>query len=311
MMNRLRKDLQHRQEESIFPIENGIESNSNSRQRIKTTSAQNSTDTAEESVFSVEEEYGEVAGLTGLSLLEELMFLSLGSETSSHLFTLSDNLPNVLRCCILLELALRKRIGVNVVSDSPLQSPLVITNPAPTGDQFLDESLKIIQKHPSGTFSLQKWIELLTGEVWDRKLANCQVFQLRERLCKSLLEKRLVGAEVHRSLLIVERVNYPIKDVQLHRSLSYALIDTATGKIPLQPHNLLLLLAVKAGSLLSSILAVTDADTGSSVRSGVKAFLERYQNLKRLQSITASLSNPQLYLIQGVIEYFSKINDLF
>ncbi len=289
-------------EGAFLCIENGFESNLQSRQRIRSEQVE------EDCPFSLEEDSNE------LSLTEELMLISLGHQNASSLFSsLNDNLPNVLRCCIIFELGLKRRIGVNVGNtiESPLKLPLEIQNPAPTGDQFLDEALLILQQHSSGLFPLQKWIEMLTGEVWDRKLAPCQLYQLRERVCKTLQEKRLVDVLVFRSFLIIEQVSYPIRDVQLHRRLCYRLIDTATGKIPLQLSNLLLLLSVKAAGILPTMLRVTDAPTSSAVKSSCTLLLNRFQSPQQLQQLCPLLPAPHLYLLSGVIEYFSKINSIF
>lgn len=312
----LRKAQLDREEHNFLRIENEIENNSQSRQRSRNINLNTESITGvDECVFSVDQE-SQPSAFLGLSMIEALMLLSLDSKQrgSSALLSLSDNLPSVLRCCILVELALRKRIGLTALTDSdhsPLKFPLELVNYEPTGDQFLDEAFRILKQHPSGTFSLQKWIEILTGEVWDRKLSNCQMYQLRERVCKSLLEKRIVGVDVYRTLLIVEQVAYPVKDVRLLRSLCYSLIDTATGKIPFQYYNLLLLFAVKAAGLMSACLNVADAPTSSDVRHAFKGLQERFQRPHELAKLFPALEPGQLYLISGIIEYFSKINDLF
>ena len=284
-------------EDPLQSVQNEIESNSQSRQRIKN----------EECIFSVEAVDEE------LTLMEELMLVSLGGATneSSSLFSsLTDNLPSVLRASILIELALKQRIALRL--DVPESSYLHLESSAPTGNQFLDEALQIIQLHQSSNFSLQKWIDLLTGEiVWDRHLAGCQMLQLRDRLCKCLEEKRVVESVVYRSLLVVEQVSYPVKNVQLHRDLCFRLIDAASGKIPLQLRDLLCLLAVKAAGHLPSLLTVGDAPTRSAVKLSCKRLQERFMQPSQLQQLAPQLPLPQLHLLTGIIEYFSRINSLF
>lgn len=283
-------------------IQNTPESNTQSRQRRRLSEP--------DPIFSIEEPANDNTN-DALTLMEEIMILSLDTQsTASKFLSLTDSIPHVLRCCVLIELCLRGFIGVKEETNrEALKCPIIIlSNNTSTGDTFLDEALSSIRTEPK--YPLQKWIDILTGEVWNRQLAKFQMYQLRERLCKSLLEKGLVRAETSSTFGILATISYPLRNAQLKRKLGFQIIDTALSANR-DLKSLLKLMAVKAAGLLDSALNVTDAPTASSVRAAIKE-LQSKQSYSQLQAQYNLQASPsQLFLLSGILEYFTKINSLF
>lgn len=85
----------------------------------------------------------------------------------------NDNISYTLRGCILIELALRKRIAVSRdtsaehrprgVYTAPVQDRLVeVIDGKMTGEVLLDEALKLIKT--SERMSTAQWVDLLSGK---------------------------------------------------------------------------------------------------------------------------------------------------
>ena len=81
----------------------------------------------------------------------------------------NDNISYALRGCILIELALRRRIAL--VKDPnrrrlPLPERIVeVIDDRQTGETLLDEALKMMKaQQPVEKMSINSWIDLLSGE---------------------------------------------------------------------------------------------------------------------------------------------------
>lgn len=82
----------------------------------------------------------------------------------------NDNISYALRGCILIELALRRRIAL--VKDanrrrSPLPERLIeVIDDRQTGETILDETLKMMkQQDEVEKMTINSWIDLLSGEL--------------------------------------------------------------------------------------------------------------------------------------------------
>lgn len=79
----------------------------------------------------------------------------------------NDNISYALRGCILLELALRRRIAV--VKDPnrrriPLSERLIeVIDERQTGETILDEALRMIKGQEEDKLGVNAWIDLLSG----------------------------------------------------------------------------------------------------------------------------------------------------
>lgn len=282
-----------------------IESNTKYRNRIKKDQS-NEEITTSIGDFDIEEKPVQ------LSIMEELCLIALGEERA-QLSLFNDNIPYVLRGCILLELALARRIKLNIQKGGDLNEPwkfdIMVSDFTPTGDSVLDEALGILNKHQ---LDLQRWIDVLTGETWDRKLASCQMFNLRDRICKSLMEKGVTTSR-KTTLFLVETTEYPLLNHNIKRKLCFDIIDSANNNSPdFHLRSLCRLLSIKSAKVLSKALRVTDAPTSSRVKAFANTALTHYCQFHNLEAKFGHLlGDGELHLIAGIFGLYAKINKFF
>ena len=87
--------------------------------------------------------------------------------TQGYLSFWNDNISYALRGCILIELALRRRIIVHKDPNRrriPAAERLVeVVDTRQTGETILDETLKMMKAQESERMSINSWIDLLSG----------------------------------------------------------------------------------------------------------------------------------------------------
>jgi len=147
-----------------------------------------------------------------LNLTEEVILIGL-KDKAGYLSFWNDSISYALRGCILLELALRKRIAV-VNSPRRRQFPLServieVVEERMTGETLLDEALKLIRdKGREGEkLSVNVWVDLMSGETWNVMKISYQLKQVRERIQKGLVDK---------GLLSTSKTNFLLFDMATH-----------------------------------------------------------------------------------------------
>ncbi|KAJ2766304.1 hypothetical protein IWQ57_004424 [Coemansia nantahalensis] len=162
-----------------------------------------------------------------LTLMEETLLLGL-KDQEGYLSFWNDSLSYVLRGCILMELAFRRRIrigkdaftGMTGVSERPIE---VVSGRA-TGEVLLDEALKVIKG--SGTRrTVASWMDLLSGETWNIAKAGYQLKQVRERLAKGLVDKGVLRTE-KRNFLFFDMATHPVQDARAKDEVILRVLDT-------------------------------------------------------------------------------------
>ncbi|EJT99461.1 Golgi phospho protein 3, partial [Dacryopinax primogenitus] len=175
--------------------------------------------------------------LPKLTILEEVLLLGL-KDKQGYLSFWNDNISYALRGCIMIELALRKRIAM--VKDSnrrryPLPDRLVeVVDDRLTGETILDEALKMIKS--SEKMGVGSWIDLLSGETWNVMKIGFQLKQVRERLMKGLVDKGVLRTE-KRNFLLFDMATHPVADARTKEdvvSRVVALLTMRTAAIPSQ-----------------------------------------------------------------------------
>ncbi|RSH79979.1 uncharacterized protein EHS24_009650 [Apiotrichum porosum] len=172
-----------------------------------------------------------------LTLMEEVLLLGL-KDKAGYLSFWNDNISYALRGCILIELALRRRIAM--VRDPSrrrlaLSDRLIeVIDERQTGETILDEALKMIKS--SEKYGVGAWIDLMSGETWNVMKIGYQLKQVRERLAKGLVDKGILRTE-KRNFLLFDMATHPIADMNakedvLRRCLS--LLTARTAAIPPQ-----------------------------------------------------------------------------
>jgi len=170
----------------------------------------------------------------------------------------NDNISYALRGCILIELALRRRIAL--VRDPnrrriPITERIVeVIDDRQTGETILDEALKMMKAQQEvEKMSINSWIDLLSGalifslqfilidttfvvvgETWNVMKIGFQLKQVRERLAKGLVDKGVLRTE-KRNFLLFDMATHPVADVRTKESIInrvVALLTSTTTALP-------------------------------------------------------------------------------
>ncbi|KAL7419114.1 hypothetical protein Q5752_005950 [Cryptotrichosporon argae] len=183
------------------------------------------------------EDGNEAKAMPRLTLMEEVLLLGL-KDKAGYLSFWNDNISYALRGCILIELALRRRIAM--VRDPSrrrlaLADRLIeVIDDRQTGETILDEALKMIKS--SEKYGAGAWVDLMSGETWNVMKIGYQLKQVRERLAKGLVDKGVLRTE-KRNFLLFDMATHPIADMNakddvLRRCL--ALLTARTAAVPPQ-----------------------------------------------------------------------------
>ncbi|CAD6887538.1 unnamed protein product [Tilletia controversa] len=174
----------------------------------------------------------EVAAHPRLTLMEEILLLGL-KDRQGYLSFWNDSISFALRACIIIELALRKRIAVvrePTRRRFDVQDRLVeVVNPKGTGEVLLDETLKMMRT--SELMSTAQWVDLLSGETWNVMKIGYQLKQVRERLAKGLVDKGVLRTE-KRNFLLFDMATHPIEDTAAKDSVLRRMLMLLTSNSP-------------------------------------------------------------------------------
>ncbi|KAJ1646991.1 hypothetical protein J3B02_000467 [Coemansia erecta] len=162
-----------------------------------------------------------------LTLMEETLLLGL-KDQEGYLSFWNDSLSYVLRGCMLMELAFRRRIriakdaftGMTSIGDRPVE----VISTRPTGEVLLDEALRTI-KGSETMRGVSSWMDLLSGETWNIAKAGYQLKQVRERLAKGLVDKGVLRTE-KRNFLFFDMATHPVQDPRAKDEVIVRLLDT-------------------------------------------------------------------------------------
>ncbi|EJC99094.1 GPP34-domain-containing protein [Fomitiporia mediterranea MF3/22] len=172
-----------------------------------------------------------------LTIMEEVLLLGI-KDKQGYLSFWNDNISYALRGCILIELALRRRIAISrdpARKRVPLSERVVeVLDARPTGETLLDEALRMMvatSAHQTASvapasstatasaatqpefISVNTWIDLLSGETWNLMKIGFQLKQVRERLAKGLVDKGVLRTE-KRNFLLFDMATHPVADAR-------------------------------------------------------------------------------------------------
>ncbi|CAI2728451.1 unnamed protein product [Schistosoma spindalis] len=164
-----------------------------------------------------------------LTLMEEILLLGL-KDREGYLSFWNDSVCCGLRGCILVELGLRNRIGLEPsgMRRRNLSSRcIVVKKSVPTGDALLDEALKHIRDNkPENT---KTWIEYLSGETWNPFKLPLQLRNVRERIAKNLVEKRICTIE-KQNFILFDMMTHPLVDLGSKKRVISRIQDVVLNK---------------------------------------------------------------------------------
>lgn len=176
-----------------------------------------------------EKEIGENPRLT---LMEEILLLGL-KDRQGYLSFWNDNISYTLRGCILIELALRRRIAI---TKDPMRKRFGLTermveviDGKMTGEVLLDEALKMMKG--SESMSVGQWVDLMSGETWNVMKIGYQLKQVRERLAKGLVDKGILRTE-KRNFLLFDMATHPLADSSCKDAVLRRVLALLTSNSP-------------------------------------------------------------------------------
>ncbi|KAF2012053.1 vacuolar protein sorting-associated protein 74 [Aaosphaeria arxii CBS 175.79] len=147
-----------------------------------------------------------------LTLMEEVILMGL-KDKQGYLSFWNDNISYALRGCIVIELAFRGRIAMQNDPSRrrfPLADRIIeVSDATLTGEVLLDEALKMM--NTSEKMSVNSWIDLMSGETWNLMKIGYQLKQVRERLCKGLVDKGILRTE-KKNFLLFDMATHPVAD---------------------------------------------------------------------------------------------------
>ncbi|KAJ2813666.1 hypothetical protein H4S07_000511 [Coemansia furcata] len=162
-----------------------------------------------------------------LTLMEETLLLGL-KDQEGYLSFWNDSLSYVLRGCMVMELAFRRRIritkdaftGMTGLTDRAVE----VVSTKPTGEVLLDEALRMMKASETRR-SVSSWMDLLSGETWNIAKAGYQLKQVRERLAKGLVDKGVLRTE-KRNFLFFDMATHPVQDPRAKDEIIVRVLDT-------------------------------------------------------------------------------------
>jgi len=167
-----------------------------------------------------------------LTIMEEVLLLGI-KDKQGYLSFWNDNISYALRGCILIELALRRRIAL--VRDAnrrriPIAERILeVIDDRQTGETILDEALKMMKMQQEvEKMSINAWIDLLSGETWNVMKIGFQLKQVRERLAKGLVDKGVLRTE-KRNFLLFDMATHPVADVRTKESIVTRVVSLLTS----------------------------------------------------------------------------------
>ncbi|KIJ94648.1 hypothetical protein K443DRAFT_683587 [Laccaria amethystina LaAM-08-1] len=170
--------------------------------------------------------------------MEEVLLLGI-KDKQGYLSFWNDNISYALRGCILIKLALRRRIAL--VRDPnrrclPLAERIVeVVDDRQTGETILDEALKMMKAQEEvERMGVNAWIDLMSGETWNVLKIGFQLKQVRERLAKGLVDKGVLRTE-KRNFLLFDMATHPLSDIRTKESLItrvVSLLTSTTSAVP-------------------------------------------------------------------------------
>lgn len=240
-----------------------------------------------------------------LTLMEEIVLLGL-KDQQGYLSFLNDSISYVLRGCILMELAFRRRI--RTLRETGLRRPfpdrlIEVVDSAPTGEVLLDETLRLLRTERN---TIANWLDLLSGETWNPLKVGYQLKQVRERIAKGLVDKGVLRTEKH-SFLLFDMATHPLANAGCKEDVLRRALSTCVGRGPMPT--------------LRAIALVTSALTANVLEGplGTLPYAERDGAFSRAEELLRVYSSPPERnvplppaneIVAGVLTVFSRLDSL-
>lgn len=242
-----------------------------------------------------------------LTLMDEIVLLGL-KDQKGYLSFLNDSISYVLRGCIIMELALRRRIRVLREPGGQRlpfnERPIEVVDASGTGEVLLDEALRLMKNERN---SMGAWLDLLSGETWNPLKIGYQLKQVRERVAKGLVDKGVLRTEKH-SFLLFDMATHPLASAPCKEAVLRRTMETCLGRGPMPS---LRAIALVTAALTANVLEGALSNLPFGERE--KAF-GRAEELLRIYSTPVERGGVPLptanEIIAGVLTVFSRLDSL-
>lgn len=219
---------------------------------------------------------------------------------------MNDSISYVLRGCIIMELALRRRI--RICRDASRRRPfperyIEVLDASRTGEVLLDEALKLMraERHSIGT-----WIDLMSGETWNPLKVGYQLKQVRERIAKGLVDKGVLRTEKH-SFGLFDMATHPVSNTTVKQDLIRRTMNTCLGRgqVPTL-RSVALVCAASSANVLENILGNLSYSERETAFNKADEFLRIYSG----PSEKAGALPPANEIVAGVLTIFARLDSL-
>lgn len=239
-----------------------------------------------------------------LTLMEEVVLLGL-KDQKGYLSFLNDSISYVLRGCILIELAFRRRIrAFREPIKRPFPERLVeVMDATPTGEVLLDEALRLIKTERN---SIAGWLDLLSGETWNPLKVGYQLKQVRERIAKGLVDKGVLRTEKH-SFVLFDMATHPLASPACKEDVMRRTLATCLGRGPVPSLRAVTMVACSlTANVLENALSVLPPAERETAFGRAEDLLRIYGNPAE-RNVPLPPANE---IVAGVLTVFSRLDSL-
>lgn len=196
-----------------------------------------------------------------LNCAEELILLSIDDQTNSFYRITNINFNVALIGALLMDLALRKRIDVDLEG-------IYVLSTEPTGDKFLDAILENLIETEAGNQPA-----VLVGQLYN------SMGHLKDKLLQDLEEKGIIKVSQCKVLWLFKKRRYPIIDQKEEEEVLSRIRKTVLTDVDPEPRDLALIALLNICNLMDKIFTNDELEQRS----------ERLEQLKKLDLISPAV----------------------
>ncbi len=196
-----------------------------------------------------------------LNCAEELILLAIDDQTNSFYRITSINFNVALIGALLMDLALRKRIDVNLEG-------IYVLSTEPTGDRFLDAILENLIETEAGNQPAA-----LVGQLYN------SMGHLKDKLLQDLEEKGIIKVSQCKVLWLFKKRRYPVIDQKEEEEVLSRIRKTVLTDVDPEPRDLALIALLNICNLMDKIFTQEELEQRS----------ERLEQLKKQDLISPAV----------------------
>ena len=196
-----------------------------------------------------------------LNCAEELILLSIDDQTNSFYRITNINFNVALIGALLMDLALRKRIDVDLEG-------IYVLSTEPTGDKFLDAILENLIETEAGNQPA-----VLVGQLYN------SMGHLKDKLLQDLEEKGIIKVNQCKVLWLFKKRRYPVIDQKEEEEVLSRIRKTVLTDVDPEPRDLALIALLNICNLMDKIFTQEELEQRS----------ERLEQLKKQDLISPAV----------------------